>query len=172
MRYLLHMKQKIAFLLLFFFSLQICHAQIIDRPRNEAFSFELGKAGLIFNFYFDHQFLDKHYGYRIGVGSNFGGHISATVLGAGGYYLVGKRIHHLELGVDISYLNVYESSDDQRGFEFVYPNYTIKTYHASLNIGYRIYGQRSMFRIGVSPGFMRIGYVPSGYISFGMRLRK
>jgi hypothetical protein len=71
------------------------------------------------------------------------------------------------LGIDVNYLSVNEISDDQIGIPLVYPNYTIKTYYASLNCGYRKYGNNSLFRIGISPGFIKTEFIPGGYISYG-----
>ncbi len=74
-------------------------------------------------------------------------YLFAFTFGGGGYYLTGKRSSFLELGADLNDLIVIEGSDDQRGFVFVYPDYSINTYYASLNLGYRKYGKSSLFRI-------------------------
>jgi hypothetical protein len=153
----------------FLFCLPVCTAQPRERIKNNALSLELGKTGLIYNLGFDHRFQDKNFGIRIGIGSNFAKYLSAFSTGGGAYYLTGKNNNHLELGIDISYLIVDEVSDDQKGFTLIYPDYSIKTYYTSLNIGYRKYGKRSLFRVGVSPGFIKDGFVQGGYISYGLR---
>ena len=71
--------------------------------------------------------------------------------------------------MDIHYLKIDEISIDQRGFVFVYPDYSISTYYPSLNLGFRNYGNKTMFRIGFSPGFIKDDFVPGGYGSFGIR---
>ena len=147
----------------------ICNAQTKDMPTTNAISFELGKTGLIYNLGFDHKFRDKNVGIRVNIGSNFSRYLSLFTTGAGGYYLVGKHKSFLELGVDINYLFVDEVSDDQRGIPFVYPNYTVKTLYSSLNVGYRKYSNKTLFRIGISPGFIKKGFALGGYVSFGLR---
>ncbi len=146
----------------------LCSAQTTDRPKYNALSFELGKTGLIYNLNYDHKFQCNNFGFRFGAGSNLAKYLFAFILGGGGYYLAGKRSSFLELGADLNYLVVIEESDDQRSFAFVYPNYSIKTYYAGLNLGYRKYGKSSLFRIGFSPGFIKNEFVPGGYISYGV----
>jgi hypothetical protein len=148
-------------------STTLCNAQTSDKPKVNAISLELGKTGLIYNIVFDHRFKDKNFGFRVDIGSNFSRYLSLLTTGAGGYYLVGKRKSFLELGIDVNYLSVDEVSDDQRGITFVYPDYTVKTLYTSLNVGYRKYSNKNLFRIGISPGFIKEGFVPGGYISFG-----
>jgi hypothetical protein len=162
------MKQKTIAIVYFLFTFIICRAQTISNSRNNALSFELGKSGLIYNLNFDHRFQDKDFGFRFGVGSNFAKYLQAFTTGAGGYYLVGHEINFLELGIDLNYLSVDEVSDDQKGFSLIYPNYSIKTFYASANFGYRRYGKSTLFRIGVSPGFIKNEFLPGGYISFGL----
>jgi hypothetical protein len=74
----------------------------------------------------------------------------------------------LKTGVDIQYLIVDEVRDDQKGFAFVYPDYSTKTPYLSLNLGYRSYGNRTMFRVGLSPGLIGNDFVPGCYISYGL----
>jgi len=131
-------------------------------------SFELGKTGLIYNLDFDHKFQNKDFGFHINIGSNFAKYLSAFSTGTGGYYLLGKRNDHFELGIDLNYLVVDEVSDDQKGFVLLYPDYSIKTFYASANIGYRRYGHRTLFRIGISPGFIKNDFLPGAYISYGL----
>jgi len=134
-----------------------------------AVSFELGKTGLIYNLTFDHKPSRKHFGIRVGAGSNFGKYLNAISIGGGGYYLIGRENHFFELGVDLQYLVVDEVSDDQKGFAFVYPDYSVKTFYPSVNLGYRVYGKRTLFRIGFSPGLIESNVVPGGFLSFGLR---
>jgi len=144
------------------------NAQTPAKSNNNALSFELGKTGLIFSLSFDHKFKDKNLGFRITAGSNFSRYLTAFSTGGGGYYLFGQNKKHLEVGIDLHYLNVDEVSDDQKRFVLMYPDYSIKTFHASMNVGYRKYGRRSLFRIGISPGFTRNEFLPGGYVSYGL----
>ena len=148
-------------------SVTLCSAQ--TTPKTNAVSFELGKTGLIYNLTFDHKVATKNFGFRLGVGSNLAQYLNATVVGVGGYYLVGKTNRFLELGADLQYLIVDEVSDDQKGFSFVYPDYSIRTFYPSVNLGYRAYGKQTLFRIGFSPGVIDNDFVPGGYMSFGLR---
>jgi hypothetical protein len=161
------MKHNLTIVFLLFFGLTVCNAQTKSKTSNNAFSFELGKTGLIFNLSYDHKFPDKNLGYRINIGSNFAKYLNAFSTGGGGYYLFGQTKSHFELGIDLNYLNVGEVSDDQKGFVLLYPDYSIKTYYASMNLGYRKYGDKVLFRIGVSPGFIKNDFLPGGYISYG-----
>jgi hypothetical protein len=148
-------------------SVTVCKAQ--TKAKLNAVSFELGKTGLIYNLTFDHKAATKNLGFRLGAGSNFAQYLNAISVGGGGYYLVGKTSRFFELGVDLQYLIVDEVSDDQKSFSFVYPDYSIKTIYPSLNLGYRAYGKRTLFRIGFSPGLIESDFVPGGYVSYGLR---
>ncbi len=153
-----------------FFSMTFCNAQTSEKPKINAISFELGKTGLIYNLTFDHKLASKNIGFRFGAGSNLGQYLNVISVGGGGYYLVGSITKFLELGLDIQYLIVDEVSDDQRGIAsiFVYPNYSIKTIYPSLNLGYRCYGKKSLFRVGFSPGLIKSKLIPGGYVSYGI----
>ena len=151
-----------------FFVFIVCEAQNSNNKKVHALSLELGKTGLIYNLNYDQKFKNKKFGGRISAGASLAKYISAFTIGGGCYHLTGKSNKFLEVGIDISYLYVDELSDDQIGFALVYPNYTTKTYYASLNLGYRLYGQKSLFRIGLSPGFTKQEFIPGGYISFGV----
>lgn len=144
-----------------------CTAQTTGTTKNNALSLELGKTGLIYNLSFDHKFPDKNPGLRITIGSNFAKYLTAFSAGGGGYYLFGKKKSHFELGFDLNYLKVDEVSDDQKGFVLLRPDYSIKTFYASMNLGYRKYGDKGLFRIGISPGFIKNDFLPGGYISYG-----
>ncbi len=163
----LHITTPVLFLS---FCLTVCKAQTSDKVKYDAFSFELGKTGFIYNLTFDHKFQSKNYGFRIGFGGNPANYLSIFSAGGGGYYLIGKKNNYFELGIDLSYLTVDESSDDQRGVVLFYPDYPIKTYYASMNLGYKHYGHKNMFRIGISPGFFKTGFLPGGYVSFGLAI--
>ena len=143
-------------------------AQNTGKPKLNALSFELGKTGLIYNLSYDHRFGGKNFGVRFVTGSNLAKYLNAVSAGAGVYHLAGKRNHFFEIGADIQYLVVDEVSDDEKGFALVYPDYSIKTFYASLNFGYRRYGKSGLFRIGFSPGIFKNGFVPGGYISYGL----
>lgn len=150
-----------------FISATHCSAQ--TNSKTNAISFEFGKTGLIYNLTFDHKAAKKNFGFRLGIGSNLAKYLNAIAVGGGGYYLVGRTNRFLELGADLQYLIVDEVSDDQRGFTFIYPDYSIKTLYPSLNIGYRAYGTQTLFRIGFSPSIIDHDFVPGGYIGFGVR---
>ncbi len=152
-----------------FFSVTICNAQMTENIKLNAVSFELGKTGLIYNLTFDHKAVTKNFGFRLGAGSNLAKYLNAISVGGGSYYLIGKTNHFLELGIDLQYLIVDEVSDDQKGFTFVYPDYSTKTFYPSLNLGYRAYSKRTLFRMGFSPGLIDSDFVPGGYISYGLR---
>jgi hypothetical protein len=162
------MRYKIIAIFYFLFAFTICKAQTTFSSRNNSLSFELGKSGLIYNLSFDHKLQDKNLGFRLGTGSNFAKYLQAFTIGAGGYYLKGGETNFLELGIDLNYLSVDEVSDDQKGFSLIYPDYPIKTFYASANVGYRRYGKSTLFRIGISPGFIKNEFLPGGYISFGL----
>ena len=162
------MKQILFIFFALIFGSTICLAQTKGQPKKNALSFELGKTGLIYNLTFDHKLKSKNIGFRFGAGSNLAKYLNAVSVGGGGYYLIGKTHHFLELGLDMQYLVIDEVSDDQKGFAFVYPDYSIKTFYPSLNTGYRSYGKHTLFRIGFSPGLIKKEFVPGGYISFGI----
>ncbi len=112
----------------------------------------------------------KKIGFRVGIGSNLGRYLQLFSFGSGGYYLFGSAGKFFELGGDLNYLSVDEISDDQKGLGSlaIYPNYSTKTFYASLNAGYRKYSKKTLFRIGIAPGFTKDEFIPGGYISFGI----
>jgi hypothetical protein len=147
-----------------------CSAQSSEKLRLSAVSFELGKTGLIYNLNFDHKLASKNFGYRVGAGSNLGMYLTVISVGGGGYHLIGSNNKFFELGLDIQYLIVDEVSDDQIGFAsiFIYPNYSTKTLYPSINLGYRKYGNKTLFRAGLAPGVINSKLIPGGYLSFGL----
>jgi hypothetical protein len=164
------MKQSLIIVFAMLSCITVCLAQATLKPKHNVLSFELGKTGLIYNVNFDHKLAEKNFGFRVVAGSNFAQYLNAITVGGGCYYLAGRQNRFLELGIDLQYLKVDEVSDDQRGFSFVYPDYSIKTPYLSLNLGYRRYGKTTMFRIGLSPGLIDKQFVPGGYVSYGFRL--
>ncbi len=166
--YATFMKHAITSSFVLVFGLTVCNGQTTDERKNNALSLEVGRTGLIYNVTFDRRFKVDDFGVRVDIGSNLSKYLSLFTTGIGGYYLVGKRNSHLELGVDLNYLIVDEVSDDQKGLNLVYPDYSVKTVYPSLNVGYRSYGKRTLFRIGVSPGIIKNDFLPGGYISYGL----
>jgi hypothetical protein len=140
------------FSLLFISFVNISYAQ--GNNKLQAVSFEIGKTGLIYNLNYDHKLRDKNFGLRIGMGSNAGQYLRLFSFGGGGYYLFGNSNKFFELGGELNCLSVDEISDDQKSFTslVIYPNYSTKTFYASLNAGYRKYTKKALFRIGIAPG--------------------
>ena len=151
------------------FCVTFCRGQTSGKPKLNAASLELGKTGLIYNLYFDHRLATRNVGFRLGAGSNLGKYINLISVGGGGYHLMGKTKNFFELGLDFQYQVVDEISDDQRVAAdiFIFPNYPVKTLCPSLNVGYRLYGERTLFRVGFSPGVIKSKLIPGGYISYG-----
>ncbi len=156
------------FSILFISFINISYAQ--GNNKLQAISFEIGKTGLIYNLNYDHKFSDKNFGLRIGVGSNAGQYLRLFSFGGGAYYLFGSSNKFFELGSELNYLSVEEISDDQKSFIslVIYPNYSTKTFYASLYAGYRKYTKKTLFRIGIAPGFTKDEFIPGGYIGFGI----
>jgi hypothetical protein len=128
---------------------------------------ELGKNGIIIHAGYDRQFTNNHTGFRVGAGTNFDRYLKAYVFTAGVYKLAGRKFHFFEAGLDLQYLNIQENSDDQRGFGFIYPDYTVSAFYPSVNFGYRFTGKTILFRTGFSPGFIKRDFVPGVYLSLG-----
>lgn len=153
-----------------FFSLVLLFMNFISHAQNkqtQSLSAELGKNGLLVSIIYDYQFSTSHFGLRAGAGSNFAKYLQAYTATIGGYKLFGTNNRYFELGADIQYLDIDEVSDDQKGFTLVYPDFSTSTLYPSLNIGYRKYNKKSIFRAGVSPGFTKHGFLPGAYLSFG-----
>jgi len=163
------MKINLAIVLTVFLLTNICKAQNTAKPKFNVLSIELGKTGLIYNLNYDHQFREKKLGVRLTAGSNLAEYLQLINVGGGVYYLHGKNKHFFETGADLQYMKVDEVSDDQRGFTSIYPDYSIETFYASFNLGYRLYGKSTLFRVGLSPGFITNEFLPGAYISYGFR---
>jgi hypothetical protein len=144
-----------------------CYAQPTSKQKQNALSIELGKTGIIYNLNYDHKLTGSNFGFRFGAGSNFARYLNVITVGGGCYFLAGKQNRFFELGVDLQYLTVDEVSDDQKEFSFVYPDYSIKTVYPGLNLGFRGYTKRTMFRVGFSPGVIDSRIVPGGYTGYG-----
>ena len=143
-------------------------AQTTLKPKLNAISFELGKTGMVFNLAYDRLLKNEKVGLRAIIGSNLGTYLTAITSGGGAYYLVGNKKHAFEVGANLSYLEVNKGSDDQRSGEFIYPDHSIKTYYASANFGYHLKTSKGLFRLGVSPGFTKEGFIPGAYLNFGV----
>jgi hypothetical protein len=149
----------------------ISYSQTQSLPKNtkskEYIFFELGKTGLIYNLGYDHQLAGKKAGFRFAGGSNPGKYQSLFNIGGGVYKLFGGVKKYFETGVDIYYMEVNITSDDQIG-SLIYPDYPIQTFYLSSNIGYRSTNGKILFRVGVSPGLTKDEFIPGGYISIGI----
>lgn len=133
-----------------------------------ALSLELGKTGMLYNLVYDRKGAGGHSGYRLGAGSNFGHYLNVKTFGGGVYRLFGKTTKFFELGADLAYLHVDRVSDDQYRFgNLVMPNDATRSYHATLNLGYRSYARRTLFRAGIAPGWTKKEWLPGGYLSLG-----
>jgi hypothetical protein len=166
--YATFMKHTLTTIIAIFVCLTYCFAQTTEKSKLNALSFELGKTGIIYNLNYDHKLSGKNFGFRFAAGSNLAKYLKAITFGGGGYTLIGKTTRFFELGLDLQYLSVYEVSDDQKGITFVYPDYSTKTFYPSLNLGYRVYGKNTLFRIGFSPGGIESKIILGGYISYGV----
>lgn len=106
------MKPHSIIIILLFCSV-LCNAQTTIKIKNNALSLELGKTSLIYNLTYDHKLRNKNFGFRVIAGSNLAKYLQAYTVGAGSYYLIGKRSSLFELGVDLNYLSVDEVSDEK-----------------------------------------------------------
>jgi hypothetical protein len=159
------MIKKIFSLFLIFF---LFYGNINAQKSAKAISIELGKTGVIFNLNYDQKF--SKFGFRIGAGSNFNKYLKAITFGGGGFYLLGTKNSFFEFGTELHYLAVEEFSDDQKSFTLIFPDYETKTFLANINIGYRLYSSKTLFRVGVSPCITKNEFIPGGYLSIGLTL--
>ncbi len=166
------MKRKILVLFLLFFVFGFGKAQTVDKIRNNALSFELGKTGLIYNISFDHRYLRNkkgQMGLRILAGSNFGKYFNAFTVGGGIYFLFGRNKDFFEMDLAATYLKYERISNDQRGVILVYPNHSFSENYMPLSLGYRKELRKKLFRIGISGGFIQNDFIAGGYLSYGFR---
>ena len=131
-------------------------------------SLELGKSGVVWNLSYDHQ-IPSHFGVRAVGGSNFNQRFEVKNAGGGLYYLAGRKNRQFEAGIDMYYLYAYDPTDDVTDATYNYFDETTDGLYSGINLGYRCYGKKTMFRIGISPGIMEGDFVPRGYISYGIR---
>lgn len=156
------------FILLLFIPASVCNAQEFEE-RNDAVSMEFGKTGFLKSFTFDHRFTPSDFGIRALLGGTYSQVRGAFQAGVGAYHLFGKSRRYFELGVDAAYLNVWVDNDDViTTVSLFYPDYPVSTIYTSMNLGYRAYGNKWIFRAGVSPGVLDGDFVPGGYVSFGL----
>ena len=159
------------FIFLFFFNINSVLAQNrIESPKFNIISFQIGKQGILFNINYDHKFQNKNWGYKVETGTSFTKDFRVNTFAFGNYILKGQNTNFLELGLDINYLYSYISQDDVSGsgLTFFYDDYN--TLYPNLNIGYRKYYKRGMFRLGFAPGYLRDRFLYGGYVSIGIKL--
>jgi len=141
--------------------------KVINGQERQSLYTELGKNGIMIHAGYDRQFSGKRTGIRVGAGTNFDRYLKAYAITAGIYTLAGKRLHFFEAGMDIQYIDIDKISDDQRGFGFIYPDYTVAAIYPSLNAGYRFMSRKFLFRTGFAPGVIKNDFIPGVYVSFG-----
>lgn len=143
------------------------------KPLN-TLSVELGKTGIIWGAYWDKKFASGKSGFRVGGGHNFGRYYSAGMIGGGVYRLLGGDRDFFETGVDVVLFTGTLISDDQvSGLgDIVYPRVTIAAIYPSVNLGYRRYGKKNIFRMGIAPSYLNKEFFTGGYISFGWYIGK
>jgi len=149
------------------FMISRCVAQQGTRPRN-AVSFEIGKTGLIVNVAYERLMIADKFGLRVDAGKSFGRYHSLAQAGVGAFVLLGNGSFTGEAGVDVHYLSVDKSSDDQNpGLGLIYPDFSTKQNCPSVFIGGRRYKKNSLFRIGVAGVLISERVIPGGYVSLG-----
>lgn len=163
------MKNILLTIISLFGALAVCNGQTTSKVRNNAISYELGKAGLISNIVFDHRFKAKNYGFKLSIGSNLSQYQSVFQTGGGFYCLKGRGKNYMELGTDLNYYEYSVVSDDQIGVRVLFTEAYTKSMYANLNIGYQYCGDEVFFRTGISLGIMDIGFVPGAYIGLGLK---
>lgn len=145
-------------------------AQTSKNNYRHSVGMEIGKLGFVYNIIYDYRFKNLNMGLRANAGRNMNKYLEVYQAGGGCYYLFGKKNDHLELGVDINYFNSSEISDDQRTSLTLFPVRTASTIYSSGNLGYRSYSKKTVFRVGVSQGYLVRNYYTGGYISFGITI--
>jgi hypothetical protein len=147
-------------------------AQSVKNTSHHTVGIEAGKLGAVFHLIYDYRFKNLKWGLRANAGTNFGKYLDVFQTGAGAYYLLGKKNDHLELGLDVNYFYADEISDDQRPGISLIPVRNASTMFTSGNLGYRHYGKRTVFRVGVSQGYIHSvkNYYTGAYLSFGITI--
>lgn len=135
--------------------------------KNQAVIFELGKNGLLYNLNYDHKLKHHNFGFRGGAGSNLGAYTFALTVGGGIYTLIGKKNKFFETGIDLHYLYVNSPQDDVVGLPLFFPTENTRSWYPSMNIGYRKYKRKSIFRAGISPGYIKPFFIPGAYVGWG-----
>ncbi len=163
-------------ILLLLFPLFIIRCPVFSQNKNESpkfnvVSFQIGKQGILFNVNYDHKFQNKNWGYKLETSANLFKGFQLNTFSIGSYILKGNSIKNLELGFDINYLYTWTSQDDVKGANVTFfPEENFNTLYPNLNIGYRKYYQKGMFRVGFAPGYFRDRFLYDGYISIGIKL--
>jgi hypothetical protein len=144
-------------------------AQAVKNTSRYAVGIEAGKLGAVFHLIYDYRVKSLQWGMRANAGRNFGKYLDVFQTGAGAYYLLGKKNNHLEMGLDVNYFYADEISDDQRPGISLIPVRNASTIFTSGNLGYRHYGVRTVFRVGVSQGYIHSvkNYYTGAYLGFG-----
>jgi len=164
---------KVFTLLIFlFFNLYVHSQSRPSVPGRNAVSFEIGKNGLVFNLSLDHKVQNNNFGFKANIGSNLNVNTISIIPGGGVYYLFGKDRKFLELGLDMYYYYVDSPQDDVVGLPLFFPNSDSNTLYPSLNIGYRKYKRKGIFRCGLSPGYIKPYFIPGAYVSWGFSFGK
>ena len=135
--------------------------------KNQAVILELGKNGLLFNLYYDHKLKHHNFGFRGGAGSNLGVYTFAFTAGGGIFSLIGKNNKFFETGIDLHYFYVNSPQDDVVGLPLFFPTENTRSWYPSMNIGYRKYKRKSIFRAGISPGYIKPYFIPGAYVGWG-----
>ncbi|MBX9782487.1 MAG: hypothetical protein K2X48_04250 [Chitinophagaceae bacterium] len=160
---------RIILIIVFWGCISVTFAQSSKNADHHALGLEAGKLGLVFHIIYDYRFKKLNWGLRANAGKNFEKYLEVYQAGAGAYYLLGKKNDHLETGLDLNYFYADEISDDQRSGLTIFPVRNANTLFTSGNLGYRHYGARTVFRIGVSKGYIHSvqNFYTGAYISFG-----
>lgn len=163
------MRVIVCYLLFSFLLVNQLHSQ--SKKANHSAGLEVGKLGLLLNLMYDCQFEKTKVGIRAIAGKNFERYLNVYQAGAGAYYLLGNKKNHLETGLDFFYFYADEVSDDQMRFINPFPVRNASTLYTSGNVGYRHSGAKTIFRIGISQGYMHAlkNYYTGGYLSFAIR---
>jgi len=143
------------------------------RPVHTA-GIEIGKLGPVLNLMYDVRFSDRQWGLRAVAGFDVDPYVNVYQAGAGIYYLIGKKKHSLETGIDFFYYAAEEVSDDQLALGFLFAVKDARSLYTSGNLGYRYTANKSIIRIGISQGYLfeLKNYYTGAYISFAIKIGK